>query len=256
MKYYLIIFNSKNHPQLQADKEFLQNNQELKKLLFILSEFGKYGRYYNYDIISGVSNPSVNPLELWTKFESEIIFSDKKNSNHLMDNDLSSNVYQKLNRQIQIILEKFVAAICRQFTFGSLGDKGKQMSMNIYDFALLFKNEYGTKDYRHQTTRFKEKPRKVHKRNVIDWITRRFNTNYISKKIRRKEYEGEWPFYVDEVVVECRYKNWCVITIKGCDYALNGIAKSRYKLENPHEAGMAIIGKSFTDFIQIARSLS
>lgn len=251
-----VYFDSKVHPLLQSDKDFLLNNKELRKLLYILSEFGKYGRYYNYDIITGVTNPSVNPKELWSKYESEVIFSDKENLDRLLDNDLNQTVFHKVTRHFQIILERFVAGLCRQFTYGPLGDKGRQMSFYVSDFAELNENDLGNKDYRKQTTRFKEQPRKVHKRNFNDWVNRTFNPNYVSKRIRQKDYDGEWPFYVDEVVVECRYKNWCVITIRGCDYALNGIAKGRYKLESPHEAGMAIIGKPFTDFIQIARNIA
>ena len=59
----------------------------------------------------------------------------------------------------------------------------------------------------------------------------------------------------DKVIIECRYKNWCIITINGHDYALNGSAKGRYKLENTHDAGMAILGKSTGDFIRLALEL-
>ncbi len=43
--------------------------------------------------------------------------------------------------------------------------------------------------------------------------------------------------------------------IDGYDYALNGAAKGRYKLENPHDAGMAILGKSIEYFITMALKL-
>ena len=38
--------------------------------------------------------------------------------------------------------------------------------------------------------------------------------------------------------------------------ALNGSAKERYKLENPHDAGMAILGKSLCDFIKMTIALN
>lgn len=50
-------------------------------------------------------------------------------------------------------------------------------------------------------------------------------------------------------------KQWCIVTIDGYDYALNGLASGRYKLETPHEVGMAIVGKNIRDFIQIALNL-
>jgi len=50
-------------------------------------------------------------------------------------------------------------------------------------------------------------------------------------------------------------KNWCVITIGKFDYALNGSAKGRYKLDDPFEAGMIIPGKTLSEFITMAQGL-
>ena len=41
------------------------------------------------------------------------------------------------------------------------------------------------------------------------------------------------------------------MTIDNKDYALNGSAQGRYKLEGVHEAGMAILGKSVIPFIEM-----
>jgi hypothetical protein len=45
------------------------------------------------------------------------------------------------------------------------------------------------------------------------------------------------------------------VTIDNYDYALNGAAKGRYKIEDVHEAGMAILGKSVGPFIDMALKL-
>ena len=96
----------------------------------------------------------------------------------------------------------------------------------------------------------------MHKRTVVDEVQRKTNPNFKWKKINKLDYDGDWPFYAEEVIIECRQKHWCVITIDGHDYALNGSAKGRYKLENPLDAGMAVIGKSISDFIQMALELN
>ena len=121
---------------------------------------------------------------------------------------------------------------------------------------MIYDKDLGKKDYRSQTTKYKEAPKKVHKRTVIDEVQRNINLDFKSKKITKTEYEGEWPFYAEEVIIECRQKHWCIVTIGGFDYALNSSAKGRYKLENPHDAGMAILGKSLSDFIKIALDLN
>ena len=73
--------------------------------------------------------------------------------------------------------------------------------------------------------------------------------------ISEEKFDGEWPFYADQVIIECRQKYWCVVSIDNFDYALNGAAKGRYKIEDVHEAGMEILGKSVGTFIDMALKL-
>ena len=226
-----------------------------KQLLKILSEFGKKARYYNLDFITGTEKIGINPNNEWQKLESKIINSNKKIKSKILDWELHYEIHQYVSRHILILFERFVSALSRQFTFGFLGEKGNQFSMPVFDFAMLYDRDFGITDYRKHTTKYKETPKKVHKRTFVDEIERKTNKNFKSKKITKEEFEGDWPFYSDEVVVECRNNHWCIITIDGYDYALNGAAKGKYKLENPHDAGAAIIGKSFGEFINIALNL-
>ncbi|PJJ07941.1 hypothetical protein CLU83_1164 [Flavobacterium sp. 1] len=242
--------------QYKADIKFLKENDDLKELLFIISEFGKKSRYYNFDLITDNKNIPLNTKELWENFENKYLFEDEKLLNKLMDLEQNHEVFDKLNSIIIIAFEKFISALSRQFIFDCLGDKAKGMAVSsFYDFGRLYEKDFGNKDYRQITTRFKQTPKKIHKRTFIDDFNRKYNSKFKSLKIHKSDFTGEWPFYVDEVIVECREKHWCIVTIEGFDYALNGSAKGRYKLENPHDAGMAIIGKSTGDFIKIALEL-
>lgn len=119
----------------------------------------------------------------------------------------------------------------------------------------MYEGDFGITDYRKSTTKYKETPRSIHKRTIGDEFNRKLNKKFKSKKICKNEFNGDWPFYVDEIIIECREKHWCIVSINGYDYALNGAAKGRYKLESPHEAGMAILGKSIHDFIKMALEL-
>jgi hypothetical protein len=58
------------------------------------------------------------------------------------------------------------------------------------------------------------------------------------------------------VVIECRETLFCIINIGGFDFALNGSAKSQFGYPFPHDAGIAILGKSIGPFIDMAFSLS
>ena len=208
-----------NRPQFDLDNAFIKNDSDLKKLLFILSEFGKLSRYHNFD--------------------------------------LSHEVYQKITNHIIIVFEKFVSALSRQFIFKCLGQKGLQLSATTaFNFGMLYDKDFGKKDYRSQTTKYKQTPKKVHKRTMFDEIQRNINPDYKARKLNKEEYIGDWPFYAEEVIIECRQNHWCIVTIDGLDYALNGSASGRYKLEFPHDAGMAILGKSISEFIKMAFELN
>ncbi|MDC1460751.1 hypothetical protein N8345_02650, partial [Flavobacteriaceae bacterium] len=137
--------------------------------------------------------------------------------------------YQKISTYIIIVFEKYISAISRQFIFKCLGEKGLQLSAStFFDFGMLYEKDFGKKDYRNQTTKYKETPEKVHKRRVLDEVQLKVNPEYKSKKILKTEYNGDWPFYAGEVIIECRQNHWCIVTIDGFDYALNGSAKGRY----------------------------
>lgn len=243
-----------NRPQFDLDNDFIQTNSDLKKLLYILSEFGKLSRYHNFDLITDNAKIGVDTKKLWGEFENTIL--DKKDFEKLMDFDLSHEVYQKIINHVIIVFEKFVSALSRQFIFKCLGQNGLQLSATTaFNFGMLYDKDFGKKDYRSQTTKYKQTPKKIYKRTILDEIQRNINPDYKSRKINKKEYDGDWPFYVEEVIIECRQVHWCIVTIDGFDYALNGSASGRYKLEFPHDSGMAILGKSISDFITMALEL-
>jgi hypothetical protein len=64
----------------------------------------------------------------------------------------------------------------------------------LFDFSMLWPDEIGRTDYRKDTTRYTHVERHVHQ--------------HTSK--------------ADEVIIECREKHWCIVTIDGCDYGLTG----------------------------------
>lgn len=248
-------YSTHNIPALVSDYEFLINDNELGKLISLLSEFGRYARYYNLNVVTSATNPGIDVKSQWEDYERAIIASDPELLKKASDFALQKETYDFVKREIIVKLEKFVRAISRQFTLGKLGKKAMQYSPVLYPFIMLRDEELGKNDYRKTTTKYKEREKKVHKRTIKDELVRKFNKNYKHKQIKKNEFGGEWPFYHDSITIECRENHWCVVTIEGKDYALNGAAKSRYKLEDVHEAGMAILGKSVGSFIDMALKL-
>lgn len=251
---YFIIYSGPS--QFSLDWNLINKSEDLKELLNILSEFGKYARYYNFDLITDNKRDTADPKVTWQNFEHKINPFTTETLETLMNPDIGHEVFQKTTKKIICIFEEFIACLSRQIIRGTLGQLGKQLTADsFFDYGMLYEGDFGKTDYRKITIKYNERNKAVHKRTIIDRFNRKFNSSFKSKRIKKKNYKGDWPFYADEVIIECRYKHWCIITINGYDYALNGVAKGRYKLEDPHEAGMAILGKSINDFIKRALRL-
>lgn len=238
---------------LEDDKIYIQNDIELHCLLHILSEFGKMARYHNFEIIENNTH-TFDPMAEWSEYESNIQ-KTRFSLDELYSMEKTNEIIQYTNAHIVSIFEKFIAALSRQFNYCELGLLGKQMSIYLTNLSELDERNYGKTNYRVQTTRYTYNYKNGHKRTLLDWGNRHLNPNYKYKEIKKEQFKGDWPFYADSVIIERRESHWYTITIKGKDFSLNGAAKSRYKLENPFDAGMAILGKSIQPFIDIAKNL-
>ena len=244
-------FADNNRPALKEDLLFLKEDEKLKTILKILSEFGKYARYYNLDVVTGKKSPwSFNPKDEWEKFERSI----EDPTPYLTSDDqegLYRDYYPRVNSQIIAIIERFVRAITRQFTLGGHGGKLSQFYIPFSSFLGKMDQHLGAEDYRRSVRSIQATKDKWIKRTEDDIK----NSQWPTKEISKEQFSGEWPFRSDKVIVELRENLFCVINIEGYDFALNGAAISRYNLPDPHDAGLAILGKSIGPFIDIAFSL-
>lgn len=244
-----------NSKALTDDLIFLRTDKDLEKLIVLLSEFGKFARYFNLNVVTGEVDPGIDVKASWEEYETSYVLNEKELLAKLSDFETQKEVLDYITRKIIIKLERFTRALSRQFTLGRLGVLAQQYSSIVYDFLMLKDSELGNIDYRKNTTRYEQREYKPHKRTIKDDYNRKRNKDYKSQLMKKESFDGEWPFYANEVIIECRHKFWCVVTIDNHDYALNGAAKGRYKLEDVHEAGMAILGKSVGPFIDMALKL-
>ncbi|HUX59289.1 MAG TPA: hypothetical protein VMV77_20120 [Bacteroidales bacterium] len=244
-----------NSQALSDDLTYLETDEDLEKLIGLLSEFGKFARYYNLNVVTGEVDPGIDVKALWEEYETSYVLGNKVLLEKLTDFETRNEVLNLITKKIIEKLERFTRALSRQFTLGKLGALAQQYSSSVYDFLMLMDSELGNIDYRKNTTRFVQRDHKPHKRTLKDEYNRKRNKDYKSRLITKETFDGEWPFYAEQVIIECRQKHWCVVTIDNFDYALNGAAKGRYKIEDVHEAGMAILGKSVGPFIDMALKL-
>lgn len=133
-------------PATKADYNFISKDEDLNRIINILSEFGQYARYHNFNIVMG-SKPLVQSAkDKWEEYEIEILKEDNLLSTYIKGNKLDE-AYEKINRKIISRLEKFARVLTRQFTLGNLGEEAKIYTGVISPFLYLRDEQIGKIDY-------------------------------------------------------------------------------------------------------------
>src|SRR5690606_23902862 len=109
----------------------------------------------------------------------------------------------------------------------------------------------GTIDYRQSVRILKQEEKNWIKRSDEQILNGRWPTQVVAKE----GFAGDWPFRVDRVIVELQDGLFAIVHIDGYAFALNGAAASRFNLPFPHDAGMAVLGKSVGPFINMALAM-
>jgi len=243
-------FESNGIPLLIDDLDFLRNDALLDQIIGILSEFGKMARYYNLEIVTGSPNPPIDPSSEWERLETKTedprpyLTPDSQEALH-------RDYYPRVNANIVAKLERFVRAVAMQFTLGKHGGRLQQLSPTVFDFVMLKDEEFGMTDYRRSVVRSQQTKDNWSKRSREKALRSRWPSSLVTEG----NFGDKWPFRSDEVVIECRENLFCIANIAGYDFALNGSAKSRFGYPDPHDAGLAILGRSVGPFIDLAFSL-
>jgi len=243
-------FNANGRQLLVDDLDFLRNDALLDGIINILSEFGKMARYYNLDVVAGSPNPPINPSSEWEQLETKIEDPSPYLNSGSMD-ALYRDYYPRVNAKIVGMLERFVRAVCMQFTLGNHGGRLNQLMGTVSEFIFLKDEEFGMTDYRRSVARNQQTKANWSKRSKEKALKSKWPTSLAVAS----DYGDRWPFRANEVVVECRDDMFCVANVKGYDFALNGSAKTRFGYPDPHDSGVAILGRSVGPFIDLAFSL-
>ena len=236
---------------LQREYTFISNDPVLHECIRILSLFGKKGRYYNLDIVTGTAQTPIDPNREWQALESSVEDPTPFLSNiELLYRDYYPRVHSKLIAK----MERLVRAIALQFTLGNHTEQNGELrrtSVVSADFRNLTDQKLGTIDYRRSV--------QILQQEKDTWIWRSdddiASNDWPTLTFTESEFEGEWPFRDGRAIVECRACLFCIVYICGYAFALNGAARSRFGMPDPHDAGVAILGKSVGPFIDAALSL-
>ena len=244
-------FAKTDSPIVREDYEFVKNDCMLNRCMKVLTQFGTKAKYHNLDFVSGVARNAIDPKREWEKLEREV---DDPIPSGMSQEHLDRGYYSLVNSKLIGRMERLIRAIAMQFTCGEHPDpRGelKRLSISYMGFLALQNDDFGTTDYRRSGKRLKG--------NTHVWIKR--SESEISKSghpslvIRKQDSSADWPFYDDQVIIECRKRLFCIVNIRGHDFALNGLAKSKFGLPDVHYAGFAEYGKSVYPFVKMALEL-
>lgn len=231
------------------DEQYLSGSAHLERVLNILSDFGKNGRYYNINYL--IDPKSISPILEWEKLERDLSSLTEKEWFKPKDIEELNKYYKKVTNEVVIIIEKFLSILARQHIFGNESKVFRGMTMpNFAFFEYMYDGDYGKTDY---TVIKKENEYNFHKRTFFDKL--KTVMYYKHKKISRKQYDGEWPFKSDSIVLESRKGNSYFAIIDGYEYALDGKTASKLKLLTPEKGGVVIACKSTNEFLKIAKKL-
>lgn len=234
-------YNNQSISVLIEDQAFLNNDEDLKIIIYYLSEFGRYARYYNLDIVTDNQKPGIDINREWQKYEIQIINKDEQMKEKILKNDLFEDFYEYINNFIITIIERFISALSRQFTIGKLGDLALQYSHIFRDFYILSDEDYGKRDYRSYLKTKVETYPLVSRKEFED----KYNDIIIEKITITKSVISDiekWPYYNNEVEVLTIQGKCDVVIIDDFVFSLNGLAKTRFKIPTDHEGNKAKIG--------------
>ena len=241
-------YGGAGRPLIQQEYTFISTDSVLRECIRILSLFGKKGRYYNLNIVTGSAQFPIDPRCEWQALESSVEDPVPFSSNPEM---MYKDYYPRVHSKLIAKMERLVRAIALQFTLGEHAGELRRTSSVLADFRNLDDRELGRVDYRRSV--------EILRQDKDNWIRRTdeeiVSSSWPTRTLIEWEFDGEWPFRKDRVILECQDGLFCIIYICGYAFALNGAARSRYGIPDPHDAGVAILGKSVGPFIDLALNL-
>lgn len=244
-------YGGTNRPLVQQEYTYISSDPVLRECMRILSLFGKKGRYYNLNMVAGTIQTPIDPVREWRDLESSVEDPVPFISNpELMYRDYYPRVHAKLIAK----MERLIRAVALQFTLGDHAENAGELrrtSMVSAEFRNLDDRNLGRNDYR-RSVRILRKEKGKWVRYTDEEVA---SSRWPTRTVVESEFEGEWPFRESRVVLEYRDRQFCMIYICGYAFALNGAARSRFGVPCPHDAGVAILGRSIGPFIDATQNL-
>lgn len=132
-------------PMAVGDKQFLQHDPLLQKMLLLLSDFAQEDRYAYLNAIANPERTLNPPNRRWEELEMEQIeTTELMGLIRAQQYDLADI---RMRHNLIVCLETMLRAFARLFRFADLGDLAKSTSLKIWDFARIEDGDLGKRQY-------------------------------------------------------------------------------------------------------------
>lgn len=125
-------------PAARDDVRFMEQDDQLRKLLELMANFGSAGRYYDIDAFLEQERPAErDPREAWNDLESTILRQHPEWEARLGTAEFGAFFQEALNPELTEALQRFARSIARLFTLGPASGAGKHLTGVFGSFLFL-----------------------------------------------------------------------------------------------------------------------
>jgi hypothetical protein len=134
-----------SRPAVGEDYQFIQGDEFLDAILQLFSDFAKGDRYI---YLRGLNEPQDSGAWLdarWERIE-QMTASSAEIVGHMRENTLDT-YYDRAELLIIVCLERFLRALARTVTLGSLGAEARSLGNGVWGFLMKRDEDLGRKQY-------------------------------------------------------------------------------------------------------------
>ncbi len=109
-------------PAVQQDLEFMRADKDLRRMLTLLSDFGRRGRYHRLDefLSPEIVDGDADPTRGWQELEMEISQRSRDWADTITTPDGAGEIHRWINGHLSYRVERLAQAIARMWTLGAL----------------------------------------------------------------------------------------------------------------------------------------
>jgi hypothetical protein len=131
-------------PAVREDLSFISSQSDLRRILALLSEFGKESRYHRLDeFLDPASAIDDDPYRKWQEFEMDVIRRQPEWLQQMSSTDRAEQLRRDATAYAAYLLDRFARALARMWTLGALPDEANRYMGLAKRFLFLQDDQLG-----------------------------------------------------------------------------------------------------------------